>query len=319
MSGATEMVGPTIPFERLVHSDWSTTAGKRWLTEAHRTPGGWMVDKPRPVGSIQHFLDDVFDGPQPIVCGFDFPIGMPERYGHATGFNGYLEALSHFGEGRWSDFYRVAEKPEEISLARPFYPRVSSSAVRQVHLFDALEAGSMDDLRRRCERATSDRRAACSIFWTLGGNQVGKAAISGWQEVVAPARRRGALVWPFDGTLSELAEKGRPVIAETYPGDAYSHIGVRFAAGWSKRRQDDRRKATLGLANACETSAISLTPSMTAAIADGFGTSSDGEDRFDAAVGLFGMIEVVEGRRRERPPLEDEVLRWEGWILGQQR
>ena len=176
----------------------------------------------------------------------------------------------------------------------------------------------MDDLRRRCERATSDRRAACSIFWTLGGNQVGKAAISGWQEVVEPARRRGAFVWPFDGTLSDLAEKGGPVIAETYPGEAYAHIGVRFEPGWSKRRQEDRRRAARGLAAACQTSAIALSSGMAAAITDGFGASADGEDRFDAAVGLFGMIEVVEGRRRERPPLADEVLRWEGWILGQQ-
>jgi len=29
------------------------------------------------------------------------------------------------------------------------------------------------------------------MFWTLGGNQVGKAAISGWRELLAPARRAG--------------------------------------------------------------------------------------------------------------------------------
>jgi hypothetical protein len=46
-------------------------------------------------------------------------------------------------------------------------------------------------LRRQCERATPTRRAACPLFWTLGSNQVGKAAISGWQEVIAPAQRHG--------------------------------------------------------------------------------------------------------------------------------
>jgi len=32
------------------------------------------------------------------------------------------------------------------------------------------------DLLRLCERATPDRGDACMLFWTLGGNQVGKAA-----------------------------------------------------------------------------------------------------------------------------------------------
>jgi hypothetical protein len=53
------------------------------------------------------------------------------------------------------------------------------------------------------------------ISRTLGGNQGGKAAISGWEEVIAPARRRGARVWPFDGRLAELAMVGVPVLAET--------------------------------------------------------------------------------------------------------
>ncbi|CDZ67044.1 Hypothetical protein NGAL_HAMBI2605_53230 [Neorhizobium galegae bv. orientalis] len=52
-------------------------------------------------------------------------------------------------------------------------------------------------------------------------------------------------------------------------------------------------------------------------IRDGFRNGKDGEDRFDAAVGLLGMIDVVEGRRAEGSPDADDVKTWEGWILGQ--
>jgi hypothetical protein len=55
---------------------------------------------------------------------------------------------------------------------------------------------------------------------------------------------------------------------------------------------------------------------MRHALADGFGPRKDGEDVFDAAVGLLGMIEVVEGRRLASP-IERSAQDWEGWILGQ--
>ncbi|MBM7322380.1 hypothetical protein JS562_04460 [Agrobacterium sp. S2] len=52
-------------------------------------------------------------------------------------------------------------------------------------------------------------------------------------------------------------------------------------------------------------------------IRGGFGNGKDGEDRFDATVGLLGMIDVVDGRRTEGVPEADDVKTWEGWILGQ--
>jgi hypothetical protein len=39
----------------------------------------------------------------------------------------------------------------------------------------------------------------------------------------------------------------------------------------------------------------------TAQLQDGFGAHADGEDRFDALIGLLSMIGVVDGRRLERP------------------
>lgn len=56
---------------------------------------------------------------------------------------------------------------------------------------------------------------------------------------------------------------------------------------------------------------------LEATITDGFGLDKTGEDRFDAVVGLLGMIDVVERRRTEGAPEEDDITTWEGWILGQ--
>lgn len=303
-------------FVRLVHADWSATPAKRWVAEARRTADGWEVAAPRPVGLIESFVDDLLRGPQPTLAGFDFPIGVPETFGRKTGFSGFVEAVEQFGIGLWSRFYEVGEQAEDVSVHRPFYPRVSSSSARQAHLLDALEVDHIDALRRRCEKATTDRRAACPLFWTLGGNQVGKAAISGWREVVQPARRRGALLWPFEGDFSSPDKANALVICETYPAEAYAHVGVRFRIGGSKRRQQDRREATASLAARCEDHGIRVTPEMGHAIENGFGPGKKGEDLFDAAMGLFGMIEVVEGRRAALPTATASIP-WEGWILGQ--
>ena len=235
-------------FVRLIHADWSTSAAKRWAVEARRLPTGWIVDAPRRVGPIEHFVESLLHEPQPTLAGFDFPIGVPAFFGRRTEFGGFSEAIDAFGVGKWSRFYDVGERAEDVSLYRPFYPRRSSSSARQAHIFDALEAKDIDALRRQCEKTTGDRRAACALFWTLGGNQVGKAAISGWREIIQPARRAGAQLWPFDGTLAALVETGGLVICETYPTEAYRHVGVRFQ---TRRQQTASGRSTASYGETC--------------------------------------------------------------------
>jgi len=53
-------------------------------------------------------------------------------------------------------------------------------------------------------------------------------------------------------------------------------------------------------------------------IQSGFGDGPDGEDPFDAVVGLLLMIDVVLNYRSEGVPQHDVVRRIEGWIFGQQ-
>lgn len=302
-------------FQRIVHADWSRDARKRWLAEATRRDGRWFADAPRKVGDLVEFRRGLFAGGGPVLAGFDFPIGVPAVYGTLSGERDFGSLLAQLGDGRWSRFFDVCERPDEISIDRPFYPRVSSNVVRQSHLLERLGLASIDSLRRASERATDVRRAGCALFWTLGGNQVGKAAISGWQDIVRPARKEGAAIWPFDGNLRALASASNVVLAETYPAEAYGHVGVLFDRGGSKQRQADRREASRNLIGRCEEHGVELSADLRATILDGFGPRKSGEDPFDAVMGLLGMIEVVGGRRKEAPA-EIPDRHWEGWILG---
>ena len=275
-----------------------------------------------------------------ILLGFDFPIGLPARYAGRAGVRNFLDLLPKLGQGEWSDFYAVAERPGQISLIRPFYPLRSGpkGQTRLSHLLDGLGLESADDLRRRCERARPGRRAACPLFWTVGGQQVGKASICGWKEVLGPALSSGAdvAIWPFVGPLDKLYHPGRAVIAETYPAEFYTHLGVSFKrAGLGaspkdklvcpsrsplrsgKRVQKDRAANARVLLAWARDARVRLSPALRAEMREGFGALKHGEDRFDAAVGLMGMLNVVLRRRPPGDPGDKRVRKIEGWILGQ--
>lgn len=301
----------------VAHCDWSLQPGKRWMCVATPVACGWQVHAPEPVGDTATLFARLrarTAGRGAILVGFDFPIGLPARYGQATGLGSYRDALRAFGRGCWEDWYSVCAEPDEISLHRPFYPMRPGGTTR-AHLVDGLGLGP-EALLRRCDRATPTRPAACSVFWTLGGNQVGKAAITGWREVVRPHLDHVA-IWPFDGTLPELLADGGVVLAETYPGDAYGQIGIPRGR-WSKRRQADRASVSAPLIDWLDRHAGAEDRQVAELARRGFSASGEGEDQFDALVGLLAMIEVAEGRRSEGVPRATDVLTWEGWILGQQ-
>lgn len=305
---------------QLLHADWSVAADKRWVAAAKRIEGRWRIFDVRKVGTTADFVRSLISAGQvePVVAGFDFPIGVPASYGARTGLPDFPTLLKCLGDGVWSQFGQVARSPGEISLHRPFYPAGAQAGLKQSALLDAHGVASLDELRRTCERATQDRRAACPLFWTLGGNQVGRGALSGWSEVVGPALAAGAALWPYHGDLASLLGKDCGVVlAETYPAEAYSHVGVSFAAKESKRRQSDRLAKSRAILGWAERHGVALAPIVMTMLLAGFGEDAAGEDRFDAFMGLLGMIEVVEGRRADGPSLSLEIARWEGWILGQ--
>ncbi|WP_453976649.1 hypothetical protein [Brevundimonas sp. Marseille-Q4549] len=301
----------------LVHADWSVSPKKRWVALAEWS-GGWTVTAVEPVGPTPTFVAALLRAAatRRVLAGFDFPIGLPRSYGAKTGETDFSVFLRSVGTGRWSRFADIARTPDEISIERPFYPAGSTGGVTQAALIRAHGEAAFDDLRRTCERATKTRRAACPIFWTLGGNQVGRGALSGWVEVVKPAQAGGASLWPFDGSLEDLAAGPGLVIAETYPAEAYGHVGVRFAQAESKTNQSHRRSKADAIHQWADQHAVELAEPVHALINDGFGHGKSGEDQFDALMGLLGMIEVAERRRPASDP-SAAVDPWEGWIIGQ--
>ncbi|MDW8317992.1 MAG: hypothetical protein RMN53_09140 [Anaerolineae bacterium] len=308
----------------IAHADWSAAPAKRWLALALPKGQGWTAQPPQPVGELDTLLSRLLHlaGPDTaVLLGVDFPIGLPQAYAHRVGADDFVALLPQLGRGEWADFYAVAEAPEQISLRRPFYPKRPGAARRQ-HLVDALGLPSAEALLRRCDRAQPDRPAAAPLFWTLGAQQVGKAAIAGWRDLLGPALRRGSppvALWPFHGPLAELVQPGRVVVAEAYPRNGYRRLGVRFdrALGGGKGSQAQRRANGAALLAWAAAAGVDLAEPLVAAIRDGFGADAAGEDRFDAVVGLCGLVEVVAGRCPTGEPDDPAVRRIEGWILGQ--
>ncbi|MBV9758900.1 MAG: hypothetical protein JO047_17780 [Alphaproteobacteria bacterium] len=302
----------------VAHADWSVDPGKRWLATARRDGAGWRVAAPVPVGDAAGLIDRVAEWADgaPAVLGLDLPIGLPRDYArrHACAltpeFPAFLRGLTD------PAFFRVAAAIEEVGPARPFYPARGAAGMARAPHAAALGLADTAALLRRCDRAVAGRRAAAPLFWTLGPQQVGKAALHAWEFVLQPALMGPAPpgLWPFAGTLEALLTPGALVICEVYPADALRQLGLKMAG--SKRRQPDRAALAAPLRAAMRALGAAPDRALAAMIADGFGAEATGEDRFDSVIGLLGMLGVLSGHRSDGVPDDAWVRSWEGWILG---
>jgi hypothetical protein len=299
----------------VAHADWGVDPRKQWVAVAKQDGQGlWSASAPLPakqVGSLRDRLR-VDRSADTAVLGFDFPIGIPRAYATAAEVTSFVALLSECGEGVWCDFFKVADAPGEISLQRPFYPRtfLPKGAKRQVHLTHALGL-QFGALRRRCEERRPGRRAACPLFWICGPNQVGKGALEGWRLFKEEASS-DTRYWPFDGPLGELTDRPGTVVMETYPAEMYDHLGMEAVIG--KGNQTERRRCGETLLATAQVLDVRLEGKLENDIREGF--SAD-DDAFDAVVGLFGMLNVLVGRRSEGTPEDRSVKEVEGWMLGQ--
>jgi hypothetical protein len=300
----------------IAHADWSIHPSKRWLARATlQTDARYIAFAPEPVGPLDTLCPRLGQeaGGGHVLLGIDFPIGLPRAYAELAGIADFTAALKEFDER----FYTVARREGEIGLGRPFYP-LRPGGCRRQHLLDRLGLAHWSDLLRACDRRTVKRAAACALFWTLGGQQVGKAAIVGWRDLLAPALRADVdlALWPFQGSLDALLTRHRFVVAETYPAEFYRHLKLDLKGG--KREQQVRRSNAERLLAWAKGAGVDLEGCLIKQINDGFGADAGGDDRFDAAVGLFGMLNVVLGQRAPGEPDDPAVRRIEGWILGQE-
>ena len=300
----------------VAHADWSKDPKKRWCAAAVlEADGHYLVSAPTEVGSLLTYfirLRRPVGAGVSVFTGFDFPIGLPERYATKVGLTDFRAALPRFGRDEWRHFYEPAGSQSAISATRPFYPAGDSTGTKRQHLVDALGLADNSDLKRRCERSAE------ALFWLVGPKQVGKAAISGWRDLLVPASAidTSLSIWPFDGRLSDLLARPGIVVAETYPADTYRHLALAISESSRKKgRQPDRAADASTMRAWAHTNGVRLTSQLKREIDDGFGPHSNGEDRFDAVVGLFGMLDVVLGNLASGEP-EDDTTKIEGWILG---
>jgi hypothetical protein len=287
------------------------------VTIAERRGDVWRVEAARPVGAVAGFLAGLIDraGGGAVALGVDLPVGVPRAYAAQcaeTGFVDFLRALA-----ARPDFFSVCGTLAEIRLDRPFYPQRGVRGMTRLSHAAALGLGDAAGLSRVCDRATAERPAGAPVFWTLGANQSGKAAVAAWRDLLLPALHADAplRLWPFQGAFRSLLRPGHVVLAETYPAEALRHLNLRLRG--SKRRRSDR--AALAPALLAGMALLSAAPdaALTQAIADGFGADAAGEDRFDSLLGLLCVLNVLAGNRPDTAPDDPWIMRWEGWVLGQ--
>ncbi len=297
------------------HADWSINPGKCWITIAYRSPTGWTLTAPKPVGDPGTLLARLMrqSGNGSVALGIDLPIGLPRAYAVTLpegDFPAFLRAAP-------ADFFSVCRTLAEVSPSRPFFP--ARAAAGMTRLSHALALGLPDAaaLCRACDKATAERPAGAPLFWTLGANQSGKAAIAAWQSLLLPALETGAplRLWPFEGPLRSLLSPGSVAMAETYPAEAMRHLGIRLRG--SKRRHSDRCATAEALSAAMDGQSAVPDDAMRQALANGFGADAAAEDRFDSVLGVLCLLNVLAGNRPDTAPDDPWIQRWEGWVLGQ--
>ena len=301
----------------VVAADWSTADQKRWMVRAERdSTSAYAVFPPEPVGDLSTFIQRLGNqtaGTDSVLVGFDFPIGLPAAFAQRVGIDSFRKALSQFGSDPWDEFYIISNFPK---LHQPFFPLPTQVPGRyRETLAQALECDDLFPMLRRCDHKTATRKRAECLFFTLGGAQVGAGAIVGWRDVIQPSLESLRL-WPFDGELSSLIGQPGMTIAEIYPAEAYSHLGVQFGSkkGRGKTSREARRDATKHWLTDFLSGPIRLTNAARSWVEWGFLA----EDDFDAMAGLLSMLQVVTGRRSAGAPDTAAVRQIEGWILGQE-
>jgi len=301
----------------VAHADWSIDPRKRWVAVARRDGAVWRLAAPAPVGDVATFLARLraaADGGA-VALGVDLPIGLPRAYAALLTERDFLHFLERTAAR--PDFFQVCATLTEVGPGRPFYPARGMRGMTRAAHAAALGFDGPAALSRACDRATAERPAGAPLFWTLGANQTGKAAIAAWQAMLLPALAagEGLRLWPFAGAYRGLLAPGSVALAETYPAEAMRHLGIRLRG--SKRRQADRAAVANQLAGAMAALMALPEPALDRAAANGFGSDPAGEDRFDCVLGLLCVLNVLAGNRPDTAPPDPWVRAWEGWVLGQ--
>jgi hypothetical protein len=284
---------------------------------AHRERDAWRLAAPALVGPVATLLARLHAAAWggAVALGVDLPLGLPRAYAACLPERDFPHFLTTTATR--PDFFKVCATLSEVAAGRPFYPARGIAGMTRAAHAAALGLDGAAALSRACDRATAERPAGAPLFWTLGANQAGKAAIAAWQDMLLPALAAGEDVrlWPFAGAFRSLLAPGAVALAETYPAEALRHLGIRLKG--SKRRQADRAAVADRLGAAMATLAVQPDEALERSMAEGFGADAAGEDRFDCTLGVLCVLNVLAGNRTDAAPADPWIMRWEGWVLGQ--
>jgi hypothetical protein len=84
------------------------------------------------------------------------------------------------------------------------------------------------------------------------------------------------LIWPYDGELPDLLNAGKIIVAESYPAEIYSHVGL--ARSFGKTTLSGRKSQAAQIFSWCRAHSVVLEAGLEAEIADGFAD----DDPFDS-------------------------------------
>ncbi len=318
----------------LAHVDWSTSPKKRWITlatKASKHDATWHIHAPQRLSTFlqnqpPHHLHDALNiraHGQGALLGIDMPIGLPctpTIHAELTSFHHLLDLLAqkHLS---WKNFLTPCKTHHDISAYQPFYPHSPKGSKRQ-HLLDGLHLSNWNQLLRTCEYHQAGGSKPCPLYWTVGANQVGKGAIKGWSTLLLPLHQdRRLRIWPIDGTLHELLTPQQPhqlTIAEVYPAEIYTWLGLHWQAKTGKRHHTARMQQSAPLLNALEELPTTLSEDALHALQDGFGDNATAEDAFDSFIGLLGILMILYNKQPHHEPPRSIHTKIEGWILGRQ-
>ena len=146
---------------------------------------------------------------RPILVTADVPIGLPSGFQEVYGCRTFIRWLENrMNRQGWTDL--VTDSVASQSPQRPFVV-----CKRGESKYDGRFP------RRVCEEKTNGE----SLYWCVGGKQVGKAALHFWHRTLLPLREHlgdDLAIWPF-----ESIEEKNVVIAECYPAILYNRVWGR--------------------------------------------------------------------------------------------
>jgi hypothetical protein len=294
----------------IVCADWSKNRGKREVyaasPRARRVwrvsppPGRWTLDT---VVAAATRLEPGLGGS--ALVGFDAPFGLPASALRATGRATFRDWLQHVDPGTALEPVAGAA---EWSIERPFVVVPAGAGSRKA--IEQRMAAAGIDWKRRVDVA-----ARANPIFIAGGiaGAVGGSAMDLWRSLRGTAST--VAVWPFDGSLNELAATAPVVIGEIYPRLAYALATSELSAELRTPLAVSKTVPAVRVAFLEALRAESSWVFRAGVRVDDLTMAEASEDAFDACVTALGLLRcALEGTPLVDPACEDRIA--EGGILG---